>query len=325
MSPQQPISQQQKVSPQLPISQERNMSQQNAPAEYAQQITQQQNMAPQHLDIQTVGSVSQQLINNLSDSEVELLERLKSWVESVWNIDNGNIKAKIKRLIQAYSSKLFMEICKESKQSIDLRGIENTQFEHAFNVLTTISNQRKQLTDVQISNKLIGNSPPLTVTLEENLFPGYKIELANAALAAFQFFFSNCKNVTPAMKLSTFKLFNTGVGVSTYLKKTDFSFQMNGTSVRGKQAENFLIRTFPHFRQTIIASEHSLAQIHSVFKHITLCIKEISGEDFKIEEAHTFQNFISNEIRLNRTIQNDFILPLKKIISIEEFFQKYLI
>ena len=183
ITPQQPISQQQKVFPQLPISQERNMSQQNAPAEYAQQITQQQNMAPQHLDIQTVGSVSQQLINNLSDSEVELLERLKSWVESVWNIDNGNIKAKIKRLIQAYSSKLFMEICKESKQSIDLRGIENTQFEHAFNVLTTISNQRKQLTDVQISNKLIGNSPPLTVTLEENLFPGYKIELANAALA----------------------------------------------------------------------------------------------------------------------------------------------
>ena len=85
-------------------------------------------------------------------------------------------------------------------------------------------------------------------------------------------------------------------------------------------SEHFLI-----FRQTIIASEHSLAQIHSVFKHITLCIKEISGEDFKIEEAHTFQNFISNEIRLNRTIQNDFILPLKKIISIEEFFQKYLI
>ena len=125
--------------------------------------------------------------------------------------------------------------------------------------------------------------------------------------------------MTPALKLSTLKLFNTGVGVSTYLKKTDFSFQMNKISVRGKQAENFLIQTFPHFRQTIIASEHSLAQIHSVFKHITLCIKEISGEDFKIEEAHTFQNFISNEISLNRAIQNDFILLLKKIISIEEF------
>lgn len=39
--------------------------------------------------------------------------------------------------------------------------------------------------------------------------------------------------------------------------------------MEGKAAENFLIQTIPHFRQTIILTEHSLAQIHPIFQHIS--------------------------------------------------------
>lgn len=96
-----------------------------------------------------------------------------------------NMKMKMKTLTtELYSPELFYNICQQSEQFIDLHGsiMIDHQLENVFNVLK--GHRRLQFTSTQ--QPIL----PVTITLEENLFSSYRIELASAALQAFAYFFT---------------------------------------------------------------------------------------------------------------------------------------
>ena len=193
--------------------------------------------------------------------------------------------------------------------------------------VSDIARARAQLQEASYSTAFRENVPsvpppqtsPVPLQLEENVIQSHNPNCAQAAHQGFQSFLAKSSvDQLPSLRTLLLGLLKTNIGVKTFCEQSGISFGLINRELAGTEAQQFLLKIFPYFRQAITMKNLNLNSLHESFANIQLTVLPLKHDQLNAESVNNFEELMRKVLKTKQSVDL-FKLLINKCLTLTEF------